>query len=459
MPSSATKPGWSGSSRRLRGFRHAAPLSVVDLQLSLRGATVRGLAVRAAGMALGLAVTVFLGRTLGAEELGAYVGTLAVCTILANLVASPADRLAARRIAALGDDPTGLAREIGAAHIVVGLSMLAVELVLVAGSVAPFPEETRTVFRLAVLVAPVLAILALRQWIALALQGVAASLGPEQIGLPILFLAAAGIAARQATFGPTQALLIYGAAGGLVWLVSSWRSGLLSLLRDGVRELPSWSALRRRFREGRPFVLLSTVGVVPIYATVPVVAALLDLADAGRLAIAMQLTGLVAVPLQIVSLAIMPRCARLHHEGDTEALNTLVRTASTISFALGLGLAAALLASSDLILGILGPTFAATSGLISVLVVGQLVNAALGPNGPTLQMIGFERDAAWVETAAMVLRLLAVAVAASVGSILGVAFAIAATTTLRNLLLSIALYRRAGIVTLPQLPRRRDHRR
>jgi len=94
-----------------------------------------------------------------------------------------------------------------------------------------------------------------------------------------------------------------------------------------------------------------------------------------------------------------------------------------------------------------------------VLVVGQLINATLGPNGPTLQMIGLEREAAWVESAATVVRLSAVALAASEGSIVGVAFAIMATSTLRNVLLSTMLYRRAGILTLPQVPRRRDHRR
>ena len=74
-----------------------------------------------------------------------------------------------------------------------------------------------------------------------------------------------------------------------------------------------------------------------------------------------------------------------------------------------------------------------------------------------MQMIGLERPAAWVETVATVFRLVAVALAAWMGNIVGVAFAITVSTTLRNLLLSTVLYRRAGILTLPRLPPRRAH--
>ena len=433
--------------------------SGTEVSQSLAQSTAYGIAVRATGMASGLVVAVFLARNLEAEDLGAYQGVLSICIILGGLAASTAERPASRRIAALDDhDRTGLPAEIGVAHLVVGTAMFAIVVVLLLASLAPgVPEATRVTMRLAALVAPGVAVLSLRQWIALPLQGVAASLGPEQIAQPIAFLGLAGLVAFHAGLGPAEALVIYAFVGWVVWVVASWRSGLLALVRAGLRTLPSRADMRQRFSEGRPFVLLTTVGVLPVYAIVPLVATLHGLADAGRLAIAVQLTVLVAVPLQIVSLAIMPRCARLHRDDDIRGLDTLVRTASTISFVAGLGLAALLLVSLDSIVGVLGPSFAPISDLVPVLVFGQLINAALGPNGPTLQMIGLERDAAWVETASTVVRLVAVALAAAFGSIFTVAIAITATTILRNLLLSATLHRRVGILTLPQLRRRRAH--
>lgn len=431
----------------------------IGVTRSLARPTAHGIAVRAVGMVLSLAVAVFLARSLAADDLGAYQGALSICIILGGLAAATAERPAARRIAALvGDEPAELPSEVALAHLVAGAAMLAIVLALLAGSFLPgLPESARVIMRVAALTAPGIAVLSLRQWIALPLQGVAASLGPEQIGQPVVFLVVAGLASRQAGLGPFEALVIYALVSWVIWLASSWRSGLLTLLRAGLGDVPPTSSIRSRFREGRPFVLFTTVGILPIYATVPLVAALVDLADAGRLAIALQLTGLVAVPLQIVSLAILPRCTRLHRDGETRRLDTLVRSASSISLALGLVLAAALLAALKTILGVLGPSFAATSDLIPILVAGQLVNAALGPNGPTMQMIGLERPAAWVETAATVVRLVAVALAASMGNIVGVAFAITVSTTLRNVLLSAVLYRRAGILTLPRLPPRRAH--
>jgi O-antigen/teichoic acid export membrane protein len=427
---------------------------------SLARSTAAGIAVRAVGMALGLAMAIFLARTLAAEELGAYQGVLSICIILGGLASATSERPATRRIAALDDaDATGLRSEIAMAHVVAGVAVLAVVLALVAASLVPaVPDTARATLLVAALVTPVVAVLSLRQWIALPLQGVAASLGPEQIGQPILFIGVASFTAHQAGLGPFRALAVYAVVGWAVWLLSSWRAGLLALLREGIRDLPSKQSVRRRFREGRPFVVLTMVGVLPTYATVPIVAALLDLSDAGRLAIALQLTGIVVVPLQIVSLATMPTCATLHRDGDTAAIDTLVRTASTLSLAGGVALTVPLLLGLDPILRVLGPSFAASSSLVSILVIGQLVNAGLGPNGPTLQMIGLEREVVWVETAATILRLVAVVVAARAGSIVGVAFAITVTTALRNLALSTTLYRRAGILTLPHIPRR-AHRR
>jgi O-antigen/teichoic acid export membrane protein len=435
-------------------------MSGPEVTRSLTRTTAYGVGVRAVGMALGLAMAIFLARNLAAEDLGAYQGVLNICIILGGLASATSERPATRRIAALhGDDPEELRTEVAIAHAVVGIAALAVVLALVAGSLLPaVPETARATMRLAALATPGVAILSLRQWIALPLQGVAASLGPEQIGQPILFLGVASLALHRSGLGPFEALAIYAAAGWTVWLASSWRSGLLSLLRDGIRELPSARRLRARFIEGRPFVLLTTVAVLPTYATVPIIAALLGRSDAGRLAIALQLTALVAVPLQIVSLATMPRCAALHRDGDTAAIDTMVRAASTLSLALGIGLAAVLLVGLDTILGALGPSFTATSSLIPILVAGQLINAALGPNGPTLQMIGLERELVRVEGGVTALRMVAVVLAASAGSIVGVAFALTVTSALRNLLLSTTLYRRAGILTLPQFPPRRAHR-
>jgi len=420
--------------------------------------TAYGIAVRAAGLFLGLLASIFLARMLAAEDLGVYQGVLSSSIIIGGLAAALAERPAARRIAAIEDrESDELPTEIASAHVLVGLALSALVFALVTASFLPgVPHATRVTLRVLALVAPAMAIQSLRQWIALPLRGVAASLGPEQIAQPIVFVGLVGIVASRTTLGPFETLLIYSFACWLVWLVGSWRSGLLAQLREGARAIPRGLGLRPRLREGRPFLLLSAVGVLPIYATVPMVAALLGAGDAGRLAIALQLTGLIGIPLQISSLAIMPQSATLHRDNATEALGALVRSASTISFALGLGLAGLLLVSAGTILSLLGPSFAATSELIPLLVLGQLVNATLGPNGPTLQMVGLERTAARIEAATTVVRLAAVAVAAATGNILGVALAITVTTMLRNLLLSTTLYRQVGIITLPQFPHRRD---
>lgn len=428
---------------------------------SLARPTASGVAVRAAGMALGFAVAVFLARTLGAEDLGAYQSTLSICIILASLTAASTERPATRLIAALpADGRQELEREVGLSHLVVGLGVVAIEVVLLAASLAPaIPETARSSLRIAALVVPVLAVLSLRQWIALALRDVAVALGPEQIGLPVAFLALAGLTASVHGLSATAALVAYAGAGALVWTVSSWRLGLFPLIGEGLRPLPSAPIVRERFRDGRPFVLLTVISLLSTYATVPIVAVLAGLDDAGQLAVALQFAFLVLLPLQIVSLTIMPRIARLHRAGDDQGVGTLVRKACTVSLTGGLGLAAVLVLFSDRILGMLGPSFAGTSEILPILVVGQIFSAGLGPNSPTLQMIGQERGAARAESVAMIVRVVAVTATAFTGNIVGVALALTGTNMLRNALLSAELYRRTGILTLPSLPTRHGHPR
>ncbi len=421
--------------------------------------TAYGLGVRGLGIALRVMVAVFLARALGARELGAYQGVLSIGIILASLAAANAELPASRRIAAIpGDDRPALANEVGVAHLVVGLVTAVIAVTLAAvGVLAPVSVATSRTLFLVAAVTPGLAAVSLRQWIALPLRGVAASLGPEQVGLPVVFVGLAMLLSLSAELDAPEGLLAYALACWMTWVLAAWWSGILSLLVEGIRASGTSlvGSLRPRLREGRSFVVLALVGPVSAYAIVPLVAALLSLSSAGRLAIALQMAGLASVPLQIVSLAIMPRVAALRPTGDLAGVIEVVRTGSALSLGLGLGIAVIVLVSMGPVLDILGPSFAAAVDLIPVLLVGELVSAASGANSPTLVMLGMERDGVRMETVATIVRFVAIAVAASVGDILTVAWAIAATTALRNVLLSTLLHRRTGILSLPSWPHRR----
>lgn len=423
---------------------------VVDVPLAR--SAVRGLLVRSVGLALGFVSAAVLARTLGAEGLGAYQGTLALGVIGGGLAAAITERPTTRRLATLDPvvgKPT-VAAEIQVAHVAAGLAVIAVVLGLLVASVVPgVPDAWRAALRVAALITPGAALLSLRQWIALPLRGVAASIAPEQIAAPILFLVLLGAVSTRFLVRAEVVAVLYALATMVVWIVAAWRLGVLAAIRRARRPTRWLPVLVDRVREGRPFVGLTTWGLLPVYATIPIVAALGDVADAGRFAVAQQVAGLVGVPLQIVSLAAMPRCARLHAEGDDVGLAKVVRLACGLSLGLG-GLCALVLAIGiEPILAVFGPGFAAAAQLVAVLVAGQLVNAALGPNGPTLQMIGREHDARRIEAATTVVRLVAVAVAASAGSAVAVAGVVAATTVARNVALTVTLHHRSGILALP----------
>lgn len=426
-------------------------MNPTDVVRSLIKPALSGGAVRAVGVVFSLGLGLFLARTLGPEQLGAYQATLSVSIILGAIGIAGTAQPSVRRIATLtGGDEAALAREVALAHLQTGVALMAIEVALLAGAViAGASGPTRSLLLHAALVVPGLALLSLRQWIALPLKGAAWSLAPEQIGLPIVIAVLVLLVAGPDGLAASAALVMYAMACGLVWLVTGWRSGLLALLLRGLRPSPAVADLRARFGAGRPFVILAIVDMLSQYTAVPLVAGLLNLESAGQLAIATQFATFVGLPLQVISLTVIPRCVQLHRDRDLVGLETLVRAVSALSFVLSASLAIGLGLFFDVVLDVVGPGFGQSGQLLPIVIIGQLINAASGPNGSTLWAIGRERDVVRVQSVATTLHLAAVAGAAFSGSVVGVALAMVASNAIRNVMMSVVLYRRVGVVLLP----------
>jgi O-antigen/teichoic acid export membrane protein len=436
-------------------------LNPADVVRSLIKPTLSGGAVRAAGVAFSFGVGLFVARTLGPEQLGAYQATLSVSIILAAIGIAGTAQPSMRRIAALTDgEGMGISREVALAHVQTGVALLVIEVALLSGAAfAGASDATQSLLLHVAMLIPGLALLSLRQWIALPVQGTAGSLAPEQIGLPVVFALLVLLVAGPAGLAASEALVMYALACGLVWLVTAWQSGLLALLFRGLQPGPAVADLPARFRVGRPFVILALVDMLSTYTVVPLVAGLLNLESAGQLAMATQFAMLVGLPLQVISLTIMSQCIQLHRDHDVGGLESLVRTAATLSFGLSAVLAIGLYLFFDVVLGVVGPGFGQSGQLLPILIVGQLINAVTGPNGPTLWVVGRESDVVRVQSVAAILHLGAVAGAAYSGSVVGVAVAVVAASAIRNVLMSLVLYRRVGVVLLPYVPFRRAARR
>lgn len=99
-----------------------------------------------------------------------------------------------------------------------------------------------------------------------------------------------------------------------------------------------------------------------------------------------------AVPITVVNLVVLPMFARLHAEGDDARLQKLVTATALIRFAGVLLLALPLIVAAGPLLGLVfGKGYVPAADTLRILAIGMTLNSAFGPNAALLNMTGHER--------------------------------------------------------------------
>lgn len=419
--------------------------------------SLTGFAVRFCGIGLSYLTLLFLTRNLGTADYGAFSAVLSLSALLATLMTAGTDRIATRSISSMGKDSRlELIREVVVTHAValvgIGLGLGALAAANLFGGALLNTGSIGMMACLAMIVFPVMVLVTVRQWIALPLHGAAASILPEQIILPAVLLGSA-VALQVAGFpiDLQTAVILYAISGLIAWWIGLKYSAVRSLLNEGLRDRVSPREVFARVRSGMPF-LSATLSTVMMNRAVPLlVATICGFSATGRLAAAVQLAALAAVPLTVVNLAIVPRCVRQHSRGDSAGLARTVRLACTLCVAATVPLAAGIVFFSDFAIYLLGPDFDGTAGLLSILVIGQCINACCGPNGSILQMIGYEKLYSSALLMTNSAQVVAVLLASVTGNLMAIAIAIVVVEGIRNLVLSGLLWQKERLLMLPTL--------
>jgi len=159
---------------------------------------------------------------------------------------------------------------------------------------------------------------------------------------------------------------------------------------------------------------------------------------------------LVPFALQVLNMILPTMVAALYHKGEKRKLTFLARTAATWSFLFGSAVTLIFMIFGNGILsGIYGPDFADGWGILTVLAMGQLVNAACGSPGVILQMTGFHRLLTKITIVTTVLNIVGnLAVVEAYGAI-GVAMITMLSLIFQNAATTYYVYSKIGILTLP----------
>lgn len=425
----------------------------MKLDRRLLAASLSTIAIRSAGAALGLGVTVALGRLLGPSDLGVYALMATVVTLLSIPIGSGWQRVLLR--AASG------AHGVGKWGESLGLErrgqQLALAFAALAGAAAfllhaagwPAPVRAASVLTIAAL-ATVLAfdqLSALRSALLRAYDRAVLGQLPEMVVRPLAQLALLAVAlGTGAAIGVELAVLTL--AGGALASFVAGAAMLRGARPAGARTAAAVYRMRAWMGSAAAMGANSLFSVLNAQASLLLIGLLGTTHDAGLYRVGLQVSLVAGMGYTAVTMVAYQRFAyyRALHDagGATRAAHLFAR----LAFACTLPLPLVLLVAGDPLFRLLfGAEFVPAAGIAQVLNLGQVVNAALGMSGALLVMHGRETTVTRATIAAMAVNLvLGVLLVPRIGA-MGAAIASSASLTVLNLATLVAARRATGIDT------------
>lgn len=453
-----TLPGDAGVLRAGNPAADGVPLPAgagAEVPARAGGRGVARNAVHSFGLKLGftaltIGTAVLMARLMGTTGYGVYAFVFAGASLLAMPLQLGVPTLLLRQASAYEARAEwgllrGLLRRSDQA-----LLAAAVALALVAAVVLPFVRDPagggmRGTILWSVLLVPAVALGNARGATLRGLHHVAEGLLPEQLIRPAGFLLLVALAAAAGGLTAPVATACHAAAALGALAAGAW------MLR---RRLPPAYARAEPAYDDRAW--LRSIGPLSALAGVQACLQQFDVFVLGLYAapddvalyrVALQGATLVVFTQNAVNVALGPQVARSWATGDLDRLQRLLARSSRLALATGLvPVLVFVLAGRPLLGAVFGPGYVPAYAALLIVAVGELVNVASGSVGLALNMTGHEKDALRGMAAAgalnVVLNLLLIPRFGMEGAAVAMAISLAAW----NLLLSLFLYRRTGLV-------------
>jgi O-antigen/teichoic acid export membrane protein/thymidylate kinase len=241
---------------------------------------------------------------------------------------------------------------------------------------------------------------------------------------------------------PTVLLItFFGAATTLAFVVYA----AVSLWPEQGRRVRPTYLPREWWSFALPAMIMLSLEVVMARTGVLVLGWSGKIADAGIFALAFNVAMLVQLSRAAVSIYFSPAAAAAYERGDLKGLRSLFARASLLSLGGSAVLAIPVLLLTGPILRLFGHDFAEHTRVAQVLVVGQLLAAAAGPQQNLLTMTGHERSTAAIMLIFAALTITACAMAGVKYGAIGAALATSGALVAWNLAMAVHIKLRLGI--------------
>lgn len=409
------------------------------------------LILRILGAILSFALSVVLGRLLGASGVGLYFLALSVVTVATVLGRVGLDNTLLRFTSASASSGDWVAVKglfvKSIRYTVVASSLMAILLVVIAPWLSQTlfanPALTDTLRLMAFGIVPT----AIFTIVAQMLQG----LKRTRDGIAILSVWAPSFCLAGAiTLVPTQgvqgAALSYAIAAVLTVMIAWWRWYKVTPQTEGI--LGSFST-KKLLRTSVPLFWVALFQLVITFSSTVILGIWSTSADVGIYGAASRLVVLLNfIALAVTSIA-APKFSAMHQQGDMPALSALAKSSTKLLMLAASPAFAILFLVPEKVMGIFGNEFASGARVIVILAAGQLVNIITGPTGNLLMMCGYERLVRNTLAASAFLCMgVSLLLIPQMGAV-GAATALAITVCIENLILVTLVWRKLGIMTIP----------
>ncbi|MEM8777529.1 MAG: flippase [Cyanobacteria bacterium P01_G01_bin.49] len=423
-----------------------------NLRAFLAKAVAGTFGLQIANAGFGYLNVLLLARFLGAAGYGTYAYAIAWVNLLTIPALLGLKGLIIREVSVYhSKEQWGLAKGLLIwANKIVFIAALTLALLFVSAIwqlAPPSDPQVLTVLWAAIIAIPLSALTRLRQPMMQALNRIVLGQLPELLIRPLLLslLFGGSYLAFEQHFAPSWAMGMYVTASGVAFLIGSRL--LQKSLPPIYQKVPAEYQPRTWLKSALPMLLVGGMYIINNKTDVVMLGMMQDQAEVGIYTVATQGAGLLTFVLIAFNTSLAPTFASLYSQGNLRKLQKIVTKSARMILLAALPLGLGLIIFSTFFLSLFGPEFIQGKDTLSILMIGQLFNAATGSVALLLTMTKHERDVAIGVTTSALLNIILNVVLIPKNGAEGAALATTVSRSLWNIVLVFLAYKRLRIHT------------
>lgn len=407
--------------------------------------------VKIGGMIIGLGVSIFLGRTLGADGLGIInlsnqTATLVIAFCLLGM------RQVVIKEVAIGHNRKNwqhIGNVMYSAYWINGIITLLVSVVLIL--LAPWLSEN--VFndsRLTIPLSIAFAVLTPQVFSRIFSSGL--------IGFHKIWQS--NLADQTLSFGVIGVILLF------MWIINYEITIITAAIVYAIGRIAVmitlglyWKSLTRYkgknkyignilLKTALPLLLVTSTAVIASNASTIILGWLVDTKQVGLYTVAARIALLTSFFLQVSNASISPKIAEMYAAGKSREMEKMIQQVTKGLGLIGLFSFLLFVVFGKFILGLWGSEFIEAYWILIILSAGQIVNIATGASGLTLIMCGFEKTQSRISIFSVLLNIPLNIVLIYLYGAMGAALATAISLASENVLKVIYAYKKVGVLTI-----------